>query len=158
HPRRPRTRRQLLNSEGQRTMKNTIHCGLFLLLATLAAGASNAPAERLRVVTTLPDLADIASQIGGERVEVQSLYKGKENTHALTAKPSHLVAMSRADVFIQVGLSLETSIVPGLMESARNAKIQPGAPGFISVSNGWEALDVPTNLSRKAGDVHPQGN
>jgi len=142
-------------------MKNLIRSALvaFVLLPlALAARAFVPPAETLRVVTTLPDLADIAREIGGARVDVQSIYKGKENTHALTAKPSHLVAMSKADLFIQVGLSLETSFVPGLLEAARNSRIQPGAPGFVTVSAGWEPLDVPTSVSRKAGDVHPQGN
>lgn len=124
-----------------------------------AANARAAPlAEKLKVVTTLPDLADIAREIGGDRVDVTSLYKGRENTHALTGKPSHLIAMSKADVFVQVGLSLETSFVPGLLENCRNDKIQPGKPGFVNGSEGWSALDVPTNLSRKEGDVHPQGN
>jgi len=146
-------------------MKNRIRIGLagltsILLSSALRAGwpSTTAPAETLRVVTTLPDLADIAREIGGDRVDVQSIYKGKENTHALTAKPSHLVAMSKADVFIQVGLSLETSFVPGLLEAARNKRIQPGAPGFVTVSAGWEPLDVPSSVSRKAGDVHPQDN
>lgn len=141
-------------------MKNLIRTlsGIALILTSTSARAGVALAEPLRVVTTLPELADVAREIGGERVSVQSLYKGKENAHAFTAKPSHLVAMSKADVFIQVGLSLETSFVPGLLEAARNQRIQPGAPGFVSVSTGWEALDVPVSVSRKAGDVHPQGN
>jgi ABC-type Zn uptake system ZnuABC Zn-binding protein ZnuA len=126
-------------------------------LSPSSAPAGTAP-PTLEVVTTLPDLADIVREIGGERVSVQSLYKGKENTHAVTAKPSHLVALSRADLFVQVGLSLEASFVPGLLESARNERIRPGAPGFVNVSEGWQALDVPAALSRKAGDVHPQGN
>jgi zinc/manganese transport system substrate-binding protein len=125
----------------------------------LAAHAHAAPAaDKLKVVATLPDLADIVHEIGGDRVDVTSMYKGRENTHALTGKPSHLIAMSKADVFVQVGLSLESSFVPGLLENCRNDKIQPGKPGFVNCSEGWSALDVPTNLSRKEGDVHPQGN
>jgi len=139
-------------------MKNILPIALACLLSSTSARASRPTPEALRVVTTLPDLADIAREIGGERVSVQSLYKGKENTHSLTAKPSHLVALSKADVFIQVGLSLEMSFVPGLLESARNRRVQPGAPGHVTVSAGWKALDVPTSVSRKAGDVHPQGN
>jgi ABC-type Zn uptake system ZnuABC Zn-binding protein ZnuA len=123
----------------------------FVLLAPLGG-------DPLRVVTTLPDLADITREIGGERVTVQSLYTGKENLHALTARPSHLVATSKADLFVQVGLSLEVSFVPGLLEAARNPRLHAGAPGLVTVSKGWEALDVPTELSRKGGDLHPQGN
>lgn len=115
-------------------------------------------AEKLRVVTTLPDLADIARRIGGERVEVTALIKGTENLHAVVAKPSMLVALSRADVFVQVGLSLESSWVPGLLEGARNARIAPGKPAFVNGSDGWQALDVPADLSRQGGDLHPQGN
>lgn len=129
---------------------------LSLLLVALAP--ISRAADRLKVVCTLPDLADITREIGGDRVDVSTLYKGKENTHALTAKPSHLVAMSKADVFVEIGLSLESSLVPGLLENCRNEKIAVGKPGFVNVSEGWEALDVPTQLSRKEGDVHPQGN
>ncbi len=112
----------------------------------------------LRVVATLPDLADIASRIGGERVQVTSLAKGRENLHHVVARPSHLVALSRADVLIQVGLSLEMGFLPGLLENANNPRIRPGQPGFVNVSVGWEAIDVPATISRENGDVHPDGN
>ncbi len=134
--------------------------GLLVLVSSPSAlGAPEPPRSApLRVVTTLVDLGDIAREIGGERVSVTSIYTGKENTHAMLAKPSHLVAMSKADVFIQVGLSLETSFVPGLLEVARNRRIQPGGQGFVTVSDGWEAIQVQASISRRAGDVHPQGN
>jgi zinc/manganese transport system substrate-binding protein len=126
-------------------------------LPFLGAGGSPAP-DRLKVVTTLPELADLAERIGGERVEVQALCRGTENAHRVVTKPSHLAAMARADVFVQVGLSLEMSFVPALLLSCRNPDIQPGAPGFVDVSVGWEAIQVPVQISRAAGDVHPQGN
>jgi len=129
-----------------------LSCAAFLPLA------SARPPERLKVLATIPDLADLVREVGGARVEVDSITRGKENLHAVMARPSHLVAMSRADLFVEVGLSLEIAFVPGLLDGARNAKIRPGAPGFVNVSEGWTAIDVPVELSRKAGDVHPQGN
>lgn len=132
---------------------------LVLLIATaVALCAPQAIAGRLRVVTTIPDLADIAREIGGDRVEVTSLTKGRENLHAVTVRPSHLVALSRADVLVQVGLSLESAFLPGLLENARNPKIRPGQPGFVNASVGWQAIDVPTVVTRKDGDIHPDGN
>jgi len=112
----------------------------------------------LRIVATLPDLADIATRIGGERVQVMSLTKGRENLHHVVARPSHLVALSRADVLIQVGLSLEMGFLPGLLENANNTRIRPGQPGFVNVSVGWQAIDVPATISRQDGDIHPDGN
>jgi len=124
------------------------------LCAVLPAQA----ADKLRVVATIPDLADMATAIAGDAIEVTVLAKGTSNMHAVTARPSHLVAMHKADVFVQVGLSLESSFVPSLLESCGNARVQPGAKGFINVSEGWAALDIPQELSRKDGDVHPHGN
>jgi len=125
-----------------------------LVLLSLCAEA----ADKLKVVTSIPDLADLARRIGGERVEVLSICKGLENPHFVSIKPSHLVAMSRADVFVQVGLSLEVAFVPGLLENCGNPRIQPGKPGFINASLGFAAIDVPGAVDRKLGDVHPQGN
>lgn len=133
----------------------------FALLAFLAAASSPVAAPAggpLKVVVTIPDLADIALAIGGERIEVLSICRGKENLHKVGAKPSHLVAMSKADLFVQIGMSLETAFAGALLESSRNPRIQPGKPGFVSCSAGWTALSVPTDLSRKGGDLHPEGN
>ena len=127
-------------------------------LLSSAPPASAVPADKLKVVCTIQDLADITKEIGGDRVEITTIARGKENLHQVQSRPSHLIAVSRADVFVQVGLSLETGFVPGLLEAARNPRIQPGKPGFITMSQGWNPLDVPTSLSRQAGDVHPQGN
>lgn len=132
-----------------------------ILLFCAAAWALCLPAraaEKLKVVATIPDLASMATAIGGEAIEVVVLAKGSSNLHQVTARPSHLVALHKADVFLQVGLSLETSFVPALLEGCGNARIQPGAKGFVNVSEGYAALGVPTELSRKDGDVHPHGN
>jgi len=130
---------------------------LLSLLATLAIAGT--AAAQLNVVATIPDLADIAREIGGERVDVKTIARGTENVHSVSIKPSHLVAINRADVLIEVGLSLEHAYVPGLLEKGRNKRIQPGQPGFINCSDGWSAIDVPDEISRgEAADIHPLGN
>lgn len=136
-------------------------CGLSLALILLAAAPSVSAAgdEPLRVVTTTPDLADLARRIGGARVEAVSLTSGTEDFHAVRARPSLLVRLSRADVLIEMGLDLEHSWLPALLQSARNDRIRPGTPGFINVSSGIVPLEVPDDKTRKAGpDNHPQGN
>jgi zinc/manganese transport system substrate-binding protein len=128
---------------------------VFLAAACLAGGAR---AEKLKVVATIPDLADLARAIGGERVVVTSICHGRENVHSVRPAPSDLVALSRADVLVQLGLALESTWLPGLLQAARNEKIQPGQPGFVNASEGWEAIQVPSDLSRQGGDLHPFGN
>jgi ABC-type Zn uptake system ZnuABC Zn-binding protein ZnuA len=135
---------------------------LLALLSVLSLGGAvtpEPPRATVRVVTTIPDLADIAAEIGGDRIEVRSLAKGTMNIHAVPLKPSSLVAVNRADLFVQMGLSLEHAYVPGMLQKARNRRIQPGAPGFVDCSVGWEPIEVPETLSRSMGtDLHPLGN
>ena len=131
---------------------------LIALVPVNATALEPTAADKLRVVATIPDIADIVNRIGGDLVEVTSLTRGRENLHAVSGRPSQLVALSRADVFVQIGLSLEAAFAPGLLERARNSAIRPGKPGFVNLSDGWEALDVPESLSRKGGDLHPEGN
>lgn len=138
--------------------RDLIHLALFLGFALTGATDAHARAAKLRVVTTIPDLADIVKEIGGDRVDVTSIARGRENTHAVAIRPSHMIAMSKADLFVQIGLALESSYVPGLLENCHNSKIQPGQPGFVNASEGWTPIDVPASVSRQQGDVHPFGN
>ncbi|MSR06467.1 MAG: zinc ABC transporter substrate-binding protein [Gemmatimonadetes bacterium] len=132
------------------------------ILATTAAlaglGAATPPARKLDVVATTPDLAALATAIGGDLVEVKALAKPTEDPHFVDAKPSHIVTLNRADVLIDGGAELELGWLPPLLESARNGKLAAGAPGRISVSQGIRLLEVPTTFDRSQGDVHALGN
>lgn len=133
---------------------------LALVLTHAAAAAGLGVSDnRLKVVATLPDLADLVTAIGGEHVEVETLARPGQNLHAVRVKPSHLVAVSRADLFVQVGLSLEHAWVPGLLETGRNRSVLPGQPGFVSAGNDYKMIEIPVRLDRAfSADVHPQGN
>jgi zinc/manganese transport system substrate-binding protein len=114
---------------------------------------------QLEVVATQPDLADIASRIGGEHVDVESLTAGSEDLHLVRTRPSLLIKLRRADVFIQLGLDAEHAWVPALLQSARNDRISPGRPGFVNCAVGQTPLRVPASTSRADGpDIHPRGN
>ncbi|MEM7167991.1 MAG: metal ABC transporter substrate-binding protein [Planctomycetota bacterium] len=130
-----------------------------LIVAATVVPSALFAGDPLRVVTTTPDLADIARQIGAEHVNVSSLTRGTEDLHKVRPRPRLLNKLARADVLIEMGLDMEHSWLPALLQAARNPKVQPGQPGFINVSAGIQALDVPTETTRKAGpDLHRKGN
>jgi zinc/manganese transport system substrate-binding protein len=129
-----------------------------LLLLPFLAAVLHVPASKLNVVATTPDLAALAREIGGERVDVKSLAKSTEDPHFVDAKPSHIVTLNRADVLIEGGAELEQGWMPPLLDNARNGKIAAGAPGRVTASTGIRMLDVPTSLDRSKGDVHALGN
>jgi zinc/manganese transport system substrate-binding protein len=135
-------------------MKTILICLLGVVL--LEGTALAAP---LHVVTTTEDLAAIAREVGSPLVEVESLTRGTQDPHFLEARPSMILKVSRADLFIEIGAELEIGWAPPLLIGARNPAIQPGAPGFLDVSNNVELLEVPTGgVDRSQGDVHPLGN
>ncbi|HEX2227412.1 MAG TPA: metal ABC transporter substrate-binding protein [Candidatus Binatia bacterium] len=131
---------------------------VLLTFALLSVFESVADAQRIRVITTVPDLADMTKQIGRDLVDVESLTRGVEFMHAVPVKPSFVPKLNRADVLVAIGLDLEVSWLPALLEVANNTKILPGQTGHIDTSVGVPVADVPRNFDRAEGDVHPKGN
>ena len=131
-----------------------------LLLAVLLVVGLTTPAlAKLRVVTSLQDLASIADTIGGDRVETFALAKGYQDPHFVDAKPSFILKLSRADLLIVAGLELEIGYLPPLIDQSRNEKIHPGNAGYLDASTGCDILQKPTQVvTRAMGDVHPFGN
>ena len=129
-----------------------------LVLAASLLAVSATGADKLKVVTTIPDLADMTRQIGGDQVDVTSLATGVEDIHAVPMKPSFAVTLNRADAVVLLGLEAEHAFLPALLEAARNPKILRDTPGYIDCSVYITPLDVPTRIDRSLGDVHPMGN
>jgi zinc/manganese transport system substrate-binding protein len=114
---------------------------------------------KLTVVTATEDLAAIAREVGGDRISVEAIARGYQDPHFVEAKPSFILKLQRADVLIVVGRELEIGWLPPLVQQSRNAKIQPGADGYLDASLQAQILEIPTGqITRAMGDVHPLGN
>ncbi|RMD94979.1 MAG: zinc ABC transporter substrate-binding protein [Calditrichaeota bacterium] len=141
---------------------STLLCFSFFLISNVIFHLNYSyAAKKIKIVTSIPDLADIAKKIGGDRVEVFAIAAGYQDPHFVDAKPSYIIKLQRADVFIQVGLDLEIGWVPSLLEGSRNKKILWGGPGYVDASRGIELLQVPTTdpaKLRAEGDIHIYGN
>jgi zinc/manganese transport system substrate-binding protein len=126
-------------------------------LATL--GAATPSRAVVNVVASTEDVADLARQVGGDRVKVESIARGYQDPHFVEAKPSFILKLAKADLLVVVGRDLEVGWLPALIQQSRNAKIQPGAPGYLDASLTARILEIPTGqITRAMGDVHPQGN
>jgi zinc/manganese transport system substrate-binding protein len=129
-----------------------------LLLCALFAVLILPAHAKLKVVATLPDLASLARDIGGDNVEVSAMAKPTEDSHFVDARPSFVVQLRSADVLIDGGAELELGWLPPLLQNARNPKIEVGKPGRVQASQGVRLMNVPANVTRAAGDVHALGN
>jgi zinc/manganese transport system substrate-binding protein len=114
---------------------------------------------KVKIVTTVGDLAAVAEEVGGEHVEVELLASPQEDPHFVDAKPSFVREVAQADLLIINGMSLEEGWLPTLVQSSRNSAVQEGAKGYFDASQHIERKGVPSGeVSRAQGDVHPEGN
>lgn len=124
----------------------------------LSCGAGRAGAE-VKVITSTEDLASLTREVGGDKVSVEPLARGYQDPHFVEAKPSFVLKLYGADLLVIVGRELESAWLPALITQSRNAKIQPGSPGYLDASANVRIVDLPTGqITRAMGDVHPQGN
>lgn len=116
---------------------------------------------KVNIVTSVPDFAAIAREIGGDKVDVISLAKGYQDPHFVDAKPIYITKLNRADLLIYNGLDLELGWLPLLVTGARNSNISTlNSEGNVDASTFIaNVLEVPTGpIDRSMGDVHPRGN
>lgn len=138
-------------------MRNALTVFICLITAALIAPASARAA--IHVVATTQDLESLAKEVGGDKVDTDSLAKGYQDPHQVEPKPSFILKLNKADLLIVVGRELEIGWLPPLINQARNPRIQPGSPRYLDASQFAHILEIPTGqITRAMGDVHPQGN
>jgi ABC-type Zn uptake system ZnuABC Zn-binding protein ZnuA len=125
------------------------------VLSLSAAGTAHATVE---VVATTPELAAISHDIGGALVRVSSLAKPNQDYHKIEAKPTDVVKVKNADIFVRVGLDLDPW-ADSVMNAARNPKVSPGGAGYVDAGRLIKKKEVPSaSISGASGDIHVFGN
>lgn len=121
----------------------------------LAGGGDAAP--RVRVVTSITDLKALTEAVGGDLVEVESLTRGQQGVHDVELRPSLMLRLRRADLLVRNGAGGDPWVEP-LAVGSQNARILPGAPGYVDASRGVAIAPPAVPVSREYGDVHPEGD
>lgn len=138
-----------------------MHTPMQIVAAALAVALFAAAEARaaVKVVTTTQDLESIAREVGGDRIQVESLAKGYQNPHFVEPKPSFILKLHAADLLIVVGREMEIGWLPPLITQSRNTRIQPNGGRYLDASATARILEIPIGqITRAMGDVHPQGN
>ncbi|HJW30686.1 MAG TPA: zinc ABC transporter substrate-binding protein, partial [Saprospiraceae bacterium] len=131
---------------------------IYILISIIALLGQFASAGTLHVVTTTQDTRSIAEMIGGNKVDVFAIATGYQNPHFVDAKPSYIIKLASADLYVTLGLDLESGWSPSLLTSSRNTKIQKGSTGYVDASVGVPLMQVPSSINRAEGDIHIYGN
>ncbi|MDA0374875.1 MAG: metal ABC transporter substrate-binding protein [Planctomycetota bacterium] len=131
------------------------------LLSVLALATTSLPAQTaLSVCATTPNLGALIRTVGeGTPIEVKVFARATQDPHFVRALPSFIKELSQADLFVLVGLELESGWVPALLDQARNADVLPGGRGYFDASTAIRPLGVPNvDVDRTFGDIHARGN
>jgi zinc/manganese transport system substrate-binding protein len=129
--------------------------GCFFLL--LAFWVRPLQAE-LSVFACEPEWAALASQLGGDKLEIFTATSALQDPHHVEARPSLIVQMRSADLLLCTGAELEIGWLPVLLRQSANARVQPGQTGHLMAAEEVSRLDVRESARRDEGDVHAAGN
>jgi zinc/manganese transport system substrate-binding protein len=137
-------------------MRLSVYSIIFVIAAMVATGA--VASAKVNVVAATPELADIARQVGGDRVSVYSIAKPDQDYHMIEPRPSDVSKISRADLVVRVGLDLDMWL-DALTNAAANPRVNRGGAGFVDCSVGIAKLEVPREqVTGASGDIHVYGN
>jgi zinc/manganese transport system substrate-binding protein len=121
--------------------------------ALAAALLPHAAAAKIRVAASTNDLASIAKSVGGDEVEVFAIARPTADAHRIEALPSYMVKVSKAKVYLKVGLGLDRW-ADAIIDGSRNSRLR-----VVDCSQGVSVLEKPTGkVDASMGDVHPDGN
>ncbi len=124
----------------------------FIVLIAILTLSTPALAK-MKVIASITPLQSITESIGGDLVEVTSIARGTEDPHFVEVRPSFLMSIGQAKLYVSIGMSLDFWARP-LIENARNENIV-----VVNASTGIKVLGLPTErVTARLGDVHPEGN
>ena len=115
-------------------------------------------ANALNVFSCEPEWAALMEELAGDNVEITLATTAFQDPHMLQARPSLIAGARSADLLVCTGADLEVGWLPLLLRRAGNPEIQPGSPGNFMAADYVRRIEIPTNVDRSQGDVHPQGN
>jgi zinc/manganese transport system substrate-binding protein len=128
-------------------------------LCLAAALAFALPAQAaLKILATTADWGALATELGGDKVDVYTATNALQDVHRVDAKPSLVARARSADLVVANGAELEIGWLPVLLRESGNRKVQPGTTGYFEAVTGLQMLEVPTAVDRAMGDIHSMGN
>ena len=116
------------------------------------------PANALNVFSCEPEWAALVGELAGDTVTTTLATTAFQDPHMLQARPSLIAGARSADLLICTGADLEIGWLPLLLRRAGNPAIQPGNPGHFLAADHVRRIEIPADIDRSQGDVHPQGN
>lgn len=123
--------------------------------STTTDNSTNENKDAISIYTTVYPLQYFAQRIGGDNVNVQSIYPIGSNEHTFEPTQKDMISLADADLFFYIGLGLE-----GFVESAEKTLANENVTFVATAENIAEKdLDVSTGHSHdEEADEHDHGD
>jgi ABC-type Zn uptake system ZnuABC Zn-binding protein ZnuA len=148
---------------GRRRVGLVAVCLAALVVAGCSASGGGAGGDRtggggrLRVVATTTQVADLAANVGGDRVQVTSLLKPGIDPHDYEPSPADIDAIARADLVIENGAGLESWLHDTITSSGFDGPLVDSSQGVRLRQVGGEVdphiWQNPRNAERMAANI-----
>lgn len=110
--------------------------------STTEAQNTSKPSERLKIYTTVFPLQDFTKKIGGEHVEVLSVFPTSADAHTFEPTTKTMVSIAEADALIYVGAGVE-GFIDAAINTLQNEKVQlVKATGDMELAKAQEEHEV----------------
>jgi hypothetical protein len=108
--------------------------------------------RKIKVAASINDLASIANSVGGDQSKCSRSRRLQHRRSTVVERvPSYMVKVSRAQIYLKVGLQLDQWADP------YHRRIAQRAPDDGGLLQGVHVLEVPTGrVDASMGDVQPQ--
>jgi ABC-type Zn uptake system ZnuABC Zn-binding protein ZnuA len=124
---------------------------LALLVAVVAACAPNTGSASAKplVLATTTIFADMAKNVGGDRVTVESIVPAGSHVEEYEPKPEDSKKVARASLFFENGLNLDKWAEPLLRDKKKDAAVVTLTEGLPAIDNDNPHMWFDVQLARK---------
>ncbi|MBS8266310.1 ABC transporter substrate-binding protein [Mesobacillus boroniphilus] len=133
--------------------------GLLLLVGLTLAGCSsskesanknNPEATKLTVFTTIYPLQDFAKKIGGDLVDVESIYPPNVDAHSFEPSTKDMMKLAEADLFIYSGAGIE-GFAEKAEQALKNEKVM-----IVKATENVDMIESSHDHSHEGDDAHSE--
>jgi zinc/manganese transport system substrate-binding protein len=137
----------------------TIMKKFIIACAALFGMAIASPAyANLNVFACEPEWGALATEIGGDKVNVYVATTGGQDPHLVQARPSLIARARTAQIRVCTGAELEIAWIDLIIQQSGNANLQAGRPGAFDAASAVRLVERPASVDRAQGDIHAMGN
>ncbi len=130
---------------------------IFIIVTPLLANVANADSDnrKLTIITLIQPVSIITKQLTKDLADVHTLMGRQSDPHTYEPKPSQLLSIKKADIYVAIGLESEHNLLPKFTHLNKYLHIIHSDKNINKLySNSLNSADKAHTHSHNEGDPH----